>query len=193
MKCLFFVMISSWFSHKTASYNRTATLLQLTSFCYCCGPSCAQEGGFLPDQSKRQWTHGQKHHHSQRDQKSVVPLPSSATTSSTSFFFSSAAPLPPCCLSCCRSLLFLWIGYSGLNLVLVSCLLLGQRQLDRCGTLKGLSFERTIGKNSSTIIVLEWRRFFHHHHLLFSIVVVVVVLVVVVIYKHKNRRDKKEE
>ena len=43
--------------------------------------------------------------------------------------------------------------------MLVSCLLLGQRQLDRCGTLKGLSFERTIGKNSSTI-VLEWRTFF---------------------------------
>ena len=90
------LIILSWFLldfYKTASYNRTATLLQLmmTSFCYCCGPSCAQEGGLLLDQSKRQWTHRQKLHHSQRDQKYVVPLPSSTTTSSTSFFFSSAA------------------------------------------------------------------------------------------------------
>ena len=38
------------------------------------GPSCAQEGGLLLDQSKRQWTHIRKHH-SQHDKKSVLPLP----------------------------------------------------------------------------------------------------------------------
>eukprot|EP00639_Heterosigma_akashiwo_P013804 CAMPEP_0206381268 /NCGR_PEP_ID=MMETSP0294-20121207/12545_1 /ASSEMBLY_ACC=CAM_ASM_000327 /TAXON_ID=39354 /ORGANISM="Heterosigma akashiwo, Strain CCMP2393" /LENGTH=94 /DNA_ID=CAMNT_0053830689 /DNA_START=1010 /DNA_END=1294 /DNA_ORIENTATION=+ len=38
------------------------------------GPSCAQEGGLLLDQNKRQWTHMRKHH-SQHDQKSVLPLP----------------------------------------------------------------------------------------------------------------------